>query len=78
MTEVACSAGSSTPTRDSVVQAVVAQFQNRSEVGIAKYGTTLDRTDLTTLQWLQHTQEELMDAVLYIERVKRDLKNKAE
>lgn len=60
---------------DTVVDAVVAEFKRRSQVGQAKYGTTLDRTDLTTTQWLQHTQEELMDAVLYIERLKRSLQS---
>lgn len=57
---------------DPVVERVVASFQARSEAGRLKYGTTLARTDLTTttFQWLQHLQEELMDAVLYIERLK--------
>lgn len=47
---------------DPVVERVVASFQERSAVG--------QRTDLTTLQWIQHLQEELMDAVLYLERLK--------
>ena len=52
---------------DSIVASVVASFQQRSELGIKKYGVTLDRTDLTLLDWVQHTQEELMDAVLYLD-----------
>ena len=60
-------------TEDSVVNAVVAKFLERSAVGRAKYGTTLDRTDLTVLQWIQHAQEEHMDAILYLERLKREL-----
>jgi hypothetical protein len=40
-------------------------------VGIAKYGKTMEREDLSTLDWLQHLQEELMDATLYIESLKR-------
>ena len=55
---------------DPVVEKVIASFKERSEVGQRKYGVTLARTDLTTLQWLQHLQEELMDAVLYLERLK--------
>jgi hypothetical protein len=43
-------------------------------VGFAKYGTNTTRTDLSTLDWLTHLQEELMDATIYIERVKQDLK----
>jgi hypothetical protein len=58
---------------DSIVASVVASFQQRSELGIKKYGVTLDRTDLTLLDWVQHTQEELMDAVLYLEKLKKTL-----
>ena len=58
---------------DSIVQAVIRKFQERSDVGVKKYGVTLDRTDLTPLQWAQHMQEELMDAILYLERLKREM-----
>lgn len=57
---------------DSIVAAVVASFLQRSELGQKKYGTTLDRTDLKTLDWVQHVQEELMDAILYLERLKKE------
>ena len=58
---------------DTVVSAVVRSFEERSRAGQLKYGTTLDRTDLTPLQWAQHMQEELMDAILYLERLKREI-----
>lgn len=58
---------------DSVVQAVVKKFQDRSRVGIEKYNTTLDRTDLKTLDWINHAQEEAMDFCLYLERLKKEL-----
>ena len=58
------------PLRDSIVESVVKQFQQRSEVGIKKYGVTLDRTDLKFNDWVQHMQEELMDAILYLEKLK--------
>lgn len=61
------------PNHDSIVASVVASFQQRSERGIKKYGVTLDRTDLSLGDWLQHTQEELMDAVLYLEKLKKTL-----
>ena len=51
------------------------QFKERSSVGIEKYGTTLDRQDLSTLEWLKHLQEELMDATLYIEKLKQEYEN---
>ena len=47
--------------QDTVVAAVVRSFQERSRAGQLKYGTTLDRTDLT------------MDAILYLERLKREM-----
>lgn len=59
--------------KDSIVESVVKQFKDRSNVGIAKYGVTLDRDDLSTLEWLIHLQEELMDATLYIEKLKSKL-----
>lgn len=58
---------------DTVVASVVRSFQERSRAGQLKYGTTLDRTDLNPLQWAQHMQEELMDAILYLERLKREI-----
>ena len=58
---------------DTVVLSVIRSFQERSRVGQLKYGTTLDRTDLTPQQWAQHMQEELMDAILYLERLKREM-----
>lgn len=62
------------PQTDSIVESVINQFKQRSEAGINKYGTTLDRNDLTPLQWLTHLSEELMDATLYIEKLKQELK----
>jgi hypothetical protein len=58
---------------DTVVAAIVSSFQERSRAGRLKYGTTLDRTDLSPQQWAQHMQEELMDAILYLERLKREM-----
>ena len=57
---------------DPVVERVVTSLRERSAVGQRKYGTTLARTDLSVAQWLQHLQEELMDAVLYLERLKQE------
>jgi len=58
---------------DTVVKAVLQKFTSRSRLGFKKYGTTLDRTDLSDVEWANHLQEELMDAILYVERLKRDL-----
>jgi hypothetical protein len=62
--------------KDTIVESVIKQFKQRSEVGINKYGVTLERTDLSTLEWLQHFQEELMDATLYIQKLKTELNDK--
>ena len=55
------------------MQAVIRKFQERSELGQKKYGVTLDRTDLKPLDWIQHAQEELMDGILYLEKLKKEL-----
>jgi hypothetical protein len=60
--------------QDTHVKNVMNKYLERSNTGIKKYGVTLERTDLTNLQWLQHLQEELMDATLYIERIMNDIK----
>jgi hypothetical protein len=59
------------PKKDSIVESVVNKFQSRSEVGIKKYGVTLDREDLSTIEWIDHLQCELMDAILYAEKIKQ-------
>jgi hypothetical protein len=60
-----------TQVKDSVVQSVINKFKQRSEVGIKKYGVTMDRDDLTKQDWIQHAQEEAMDLILYLEKLKR-------
>lgn len=42
-------------------------------MGKEKYGTDLDRQDLKPLDWIQHAQEELMDGILYLEKLKHTL-----
>jgi hypothetical protein len=59
--------------KDQIVEQVKEKFDERSETGIAKYGTTLERGDLSLLDWLSHLQEELMDATLYIQKLKNEL-----
>jgi len=61
---------------DTVVNDIVQKFLSRSRIGKEKYGTTLDRNDLSTLDWINHAQEELMDGILYLERLKRDYSKK--
>lgn len=56
---------------DSVVNSVIEEFISRSNFGKLKYGVTLDREDLSLKDWIQHMQEELMDAILYLEKIKK-------
>jgi hypothetical protein len=60
--------------KDKNVTSVIDQLCAREQAGLIKYGTNTERTDLTTLEWLQHLQEELMDGAVYIERLKGDVK----
>ena len=67
------SVSESTFTSDSIVNSVIDSFVKRSNLGLQKYGTTLDRNDLSVLDWIQHAQEEHMDAILYLEKLKTEL-----
>ena len=64
--------------KDKYVQAVKEKFEERSQTGIRKYNTTLEREDLSFLDWLNHLQEELMDATLYVERLKTSYAEKTQ
>jgi hypothetical protein len=56
--------------RDPVVERVVDKFVSRSDVGFKKYGVTLEQDPSAMFEWLNHLQEELMDAVLYLQKAK--------
>lgn len=58
---------------DTVVTAVISKFMDRAKFGKQKYGTDLDRTDLKVPDWIQHAQEELMDGILYLEKLKQEI-----
>jgi hypothetical protein len=59
--------------KDTILESVINQFRERSEVGINKYGVTLDRTDLSASDWILHAQQEAMDFVLYLEKLKQTI-----
>jgi hypothetical protein len=58
---------------DSIVKSVINKFISRSEMGKDKYGTDLDRTDLKPIDWITHAQDELMDGILYLEKLKQNI-----
>ena len=65
--------------RDPVVERVVDKFVSRSDIGFEKYGTTLNEERTTKLKgllkYLQDIQEELMDAVLYIQTAREEIED---
>jgi hypothetical protein len=56
--------------KDPIIESVIQKLRSRGEVGIKKYGTTLEENNVD--DFLTHVQEELMDAVNYIEKLKKD------
>ena len=56
---------------DSVVDSVVDKFIDRASLGKRKYGKDMDRSDLSLTEWLDHAIEEHMDAILYLEKIKK-------
>jgi hypothetical protein len=59
----------------SIENTVAVKILNRAEVGKSKYNTTMERTDLSKLDWLKHAQEEAMDLAVYLEKLIQIEKN---
>ena len=64
--------------RDKIIQQVINKIKSRSDVGFKKYGVTLYDDDQGLDAWLNHLQEELMDAVNYIEKARMSLREEIE
>jgi hypothetical protein len=56
-----------------IEERVIKQIRERAELGLNKYGVTMERQDLTLLDWVQHAQEEAMDLAVYLEKIKEQL-----
>jgi hypothetical protein len=52
-----------------ILQVVIAELKVREERGLHKYGTTMDRKDLTEKEWLQHAYEEALDLAMYLRKL---------
>ncbi len=65
-------------SKDKIIQNVINKIQKRSEVGFKKYGVTLYNDNQPLDTWLNHIQEELMDAVNYIEKTRMALREEIE
>tara|TARA_R100001015_G_C4606258_1_gene161325 strand:+ start:992 stop:1255 length:264 start_codon:yes stop_codon:yes gene_type:complete len=64
--------------RDKIIERVINKIKSRSDVGYAKYKVTLHDDNQPLDVWLTHIQEELMDAVNYIEKAKAVLTDEVE
>ena len=64
--------------RDKIIEQVINKIKSRSDVGYKKYGITLADDDQPLDVWLQHLQEELMDAVNYLEKARAVLRDEIE
>lgn len=62
---------------DKIVNAVINDLKERSERGIKKYGTTLNRSDLSLKEWLQHAYEECLDQANYLKKCILELENES-
>ena len=60
--------------KDPIIEDVITKYRKRSQEGIKKYGTTLADNNLSPEEWLTHLQEALMDAVVYLEKIKQNSK----
>jgi hypothetical protein len=52
-----------------IEESVINKIRSRADIGEKKYGVTMERQDLSVLQWMIHFQEELMDAAVYLEKL---------
>ena len=52
---------------------VCEEIQARAKVGLSKYGTTMERTDFSTVKWLQYAMEEALDLAVYLKRLQYDI-----
>lgn len=55
-----------------IEEQVITALRDRAAKGEKKYGVTMERNDLAFPEWLQHLQEELLDAAVYVEKLKEE------
>jgi len=65
-------------TKDKLVQRVLNGMAERSEKGVLKYGNTMETSKKSLISWISHAQEELLDGVIYLEKVKDIISSKKE
>lgn len=63
-------------TKDPLVQRVLNRMADRSESGIKKFGVTMQDAEQSLEHWIVNTQEELADSILYLEKLKEEIRKK--
>lgn len=63
-------------TQNKILLNVQALLEQQTEKGIKKYGKTVDPDDYGTIGWIEHLQQELIDAVVYCEVLKQKVMKK--
>ena len=63
-------------TKDPLVQRVLNRIAERSESGIKKFGVTMEDAEQSLEFWLTNTQEELADSIMYLEKLKEEIRKK--
>ena len=58
-------------TSDPLVQSEIDRIAKRSEEGIKKFGNTMETSTKPTVAWISDIQEELADAIIYLEKLKK-------
>lgn len=58
---------------DSIIYEVARLMRYRADKGKDTYGTTMDRDDLSTEEWLDHAIEEALDLAIYLTKIKKEL-----
>jgi hypothetical protein len=58
---------------DPIVEKVLSRVKDRAVAGLASYGVSMLRPDVSTVEWLRHAQEEALDFAVYLERIIHDL-----
>lgn len=62
---------------EEVEETVIEKFRKRRNIGRAKYGTSMERVDFRSTEWLNHAQEEAMDLAIYLEKLMRVYKSES-
>ena len=58
-----------------ILHSIIDDLLDREDKGLTEYGTTMDRTDLSEQEWLQHAYEEALDLAIYLKKIIKTKQN---